>query len=250
VTSGILPPPQYFAKNAMMNKNGYNNIDEVLKKGLVGQDVETFAKMAEHESTLVLDTRSMGEFALGHIPGALFIGIDGQFAPWVGALITDIEQDILLVTPNGREEEVVTRLARVGYDNVVGYLEGGFEAWKNSNNEVSTITSISATDLEKKISEEALNIIDVRKPTEYISEHVVVASNFPLDYIHNNLKDLDKNKTYHVHCLGGYRSMIANSILLANGVKNIVDITGGWNAIKETGIEVTDYVCPSTIVID
>ncbi|MDH5598999.1 MAG: rhodanese-like domain-containing protein, partial [Cyclobacteriaceae bacterium] len=153
-------------------------------------------------------------------------------------------------TPKGREEEVVTRLARVGYDNVVGYLEGGFEAWKNSNNEVTTITTISATDLEKKISEEALNIIDVRKPTEYISEHVVVAKNFPLDYIHNNLKDLDQDKTYHVHCLGGYRSMIANSILLANGIKNIVDITGGWNAIKETGIDVTDYVCPSTIVID
>ena len=249
VTSGILPPPQYFAKNAMMNKNGYNSIDEVLEAGQVGLDADTFEEMASHETTLVLDTRKPEVFAKGHIEGALSIGIDGQFAPWVGALIEDLDQPILLVVEEGREEEAVTRLARVGYDNVRGYLKGGVDAWKAAGKELATVRSIQASEFEKALEEDRnISVLDVRRYPEYYAEHVIDGINFPLDYIMNNIGDLDKNETYYVHCAGGYRSMIAVSILKANGFTGLTDVAGGFAAIKDTGIKVTDYVCPSTIV--
>lgn len=247
VTTGIAPPPQYFAKNAMMNKTGYADIDEVLTTGNTPLDADTFEAIANHENALVLDTRSAEEFAEAHIPNSIFIGIDGSFAPWVGALITDLKQAIVFIAPAGREEEVVLRLSRVGYDHTMGYLEGGIEAWKKAGKEIASIESISASEFSDKLNQGKLNIVDVRKPGEFISEHVDGALNLPLDYINNRMNELDRNTEYHVHCAGGYRSMIFASILQARGYEKLVDVKGGFKAIKEAGVSVTDYVCPSTI---
>lgn len=248
VTSGILPPPQYFAKNAMLNKTGYDNIDHVLRKGSVALDVETFEAMANHEGAMVLDTRNQSEFTQGFIPNAIFIGIDGGFAPWVGALVVDLKQPIIIVADEGREEEVVLRLSRVGYDNTLGYLKGGFNAWKDSGKEIDTLESIEAAEMEKRIaSGENAKVLDVRKPGEYQSEHVKDAMTFPLDYINQEMDKVNKNDQYFVHCAGGYRSVIAASILKARGFENLVDIKGGYGAIKATNIPKTDYICPSTL---
>lgn len=247
VLDGIAPPPQYFAKNAMMNKSGYSTFESVLEKGNVPLFPEEFEALANHESALVLDVRHQDDFVKTHIPNAIFIGLDGQFAPWVGALITDIKQPILLVVPEGRSQEAVTRLSRVGYDNTLGYLQGGIEAWQKSGRDVETLQSISAKALESKIGEKGTNILDVRKDGEFLSSHIEDAQHLSLDFINENMTEIDKNKTYHVHCAGGYRSVIAASILKARGFRNLVNVEGGFAAIKETSISVTDYVCPSTL---
>ena len=248
VTDGLLPPPQYFAQNVPMNKSAdTSGLDKILEKGNVGLDVETFEAMANHEGALVLDTRHQEEFAKEHIPNSIFIGIDGSFAPWVGALIPDLQQPIVFITEEGREEEIVTRLSRVGYDNTLGYLKGGLKAWKAAGKETDSVKSIPATEFASELKSGDLTVLDVRKPTEFQSEHVENAQNFPLDYINDNFDELDKEQTYHVHCAGGYRSMIAASIMKSRGIHNLVDIAGGFKAISETDIPKTDYVCPSTL---
>jgi hydroxyacylglutathione hydrolase len=248
VTSGLLPPPQYFAKNAMMNKAGYESFDEVLRTGAVALTPEAFEALAESEEALMLDTRHQDEFAKAHVPNSIFIGIDGSFAPWVGALITDIKQPIILITPAGREEEVVTRLARVGYDNTLGYLAGGIEAWTKAGKEIDAIESMTADELADQLAE-GLNgeVLDVRKPTEYLAQHAEGATNFPLDYLNKNMDRLSRQTTYYLHCLGGYRSMIFASILQARGFRNLVDIQKGWRAIEASKVPVTGYACPSTL---
>ncbi|MGF1554956.1 MBL fold metallo-hydrolase [Paucihalobacter sp.] len=247
VLDGIAPPPQYFAKNAMMNKSGYSTFESVLEKGNVPLSPEEFEALANHDSALVLDVRHQDDFVKAHIPNAIFIGLDGQFAPWVGALITDIKQPVLLVVPEGRSQEAVTRLSRVGYDNTLGYLHGGIEAWQKSGRDTETLQSIPAKILESKIDDEGTNILDVRKDGEFISSHIENAQHLSLDFINENMNEIDKNKTYHIHCAGGYRSVIAASILKARGFRNLVNVEGGFAAIKETNIPLTDYVCPSTL---
>jgi len=247
VTDGLLPPPGYFPLNVKMNKEGYDSINEVLNRGLQALSPNAFEAAANETGALVLDTRKPEMFVKGFIPKSISIGVDGGFAPWVGALIPDIKQPLLLVTDPGREEEVVTRLARVGYDFAFGYLEGGFDAWKASGKEVDTIQSISATQFETLQKGHNLEVIDVRKPGEYQSEHVKNALNLPLDFINNHLAEFKKDRTLYLHCAGGYRSVIAASILKARGWDNLVNIEGGFKAIAETGIERTEYVCPSTL---
>lgn len=248
VLDGILPPPQYFPKNARMNKEGYASIDSVLEKGVVALNVETFEAMANHEGALVLDVRGAQDFAQGHIPNSIFIGIDGSFAGWVGTLITDLNQPIILVAPEGREEETVTRLARVGYDNTLGYLMGGFASWKDSGKEIETVKSIPATDFAEEWKSGTLKVLDVRKPGEFEAEHIDKAFNRPLDYINDFMDEFNNDETYHIHCAGGYRSMIYASILKSRGFHNLVDVQGGFKAINEgTDVTVTDYVCPSTL---
>lgn len=247
VTTGILPPPQYFSKNAMLNKTGVSALDEILEKGGVALDVDTFEAMANHEGALILDTRHQNQFKKGFIPNSIFIGIDGSFAPWVGALITDLNQPIIYLADAGREQEVVTRLSRVGYDNTLGYLEGGIEAWLAAGKEVDTIESIPATQLAEEFKSGELNILDVRNPTEFSAEHIDGAQNAALDYINDNMEQINKDKTYHVHCAGGYRSMIFSSILKSRGFENVIDVDGGFKAISETDLPITAFVCPSTL---
>lgn len=249
VLDGIAPPPQYFAKNAMMNKSGYDAFENVLKKGDTPLTPELFETIANQEDALVLDVRTEKEFVTAHIPNSIFIGIHGGFAPWVGALITDLKQPILLVTPEGKEEETVTRLSRVGYDNTLGYLKGGIEAWKNSGKDIETIKSISVDVFSKVYKKDSIHVLDVRKDGEYASEHLKGESvqHFALDFINENMNVIDKNKTYYVHCAGGYRSVIATSILKARGFNNLIDITGGFGAIKNSDLPITDFICPTTL---
>ena len=244
LTSDILPPPQYFPKNAMMNKMGYSSFDDVLSQGNNGLSIDEFNE-AVKEGALILDVRTQADFIKGFIPNSLFIGLNGTFAMWVGALIEDINQKIVLIVPEGNEEEAVTRLSRVGYDNSVGYLKGGVEAYTANGGKLNTITSISADEFAETAS--TCNILDVRKPGEFVSEHIVDAPNYPLDFLNDHLSELDKSKTYHVHCAGGYRSVIAISLMMQNGFNKLVDIAGGYGAIKNTSIEKTNYVCPSTL---
>jgi len=250
VTTGLMPPPAYFPLNVMMNIEGYDSITDVLNRGTQALSPEAFEAAANETNALILDTRKPQDFAKGFVPNAINIGIDGSFAPWVGALIPDIKQEILLITEDGREEEVVTRLARVGYDHAIGYLKGGFDAWKAANKEVDSITSISAAQLaEAQKGNPEINIIDVRKGSEHLSEHILGAINAPLDYINESMLMVDKNKTYYVHCAGGYRSMIFTSVLRARGYHNLIDVDGGFKAIKESELfNVSDYVCPSTLL--
>ncbi len=247
VTDGLLPPPQYFAQNVAMNKSGAIGMDEVLEKGNIALDVDMFEAMANHEGALVLDTRKPEEFAKSHVPNSIFIGIDGGFAPWVGALIPDLKQPIIFIAPEGREEEVVTRLSRVGYDNTLGYLKGGLSAWIDAGKETDHVVSIPASTFAAAHAEADINVLDVRKPSEYEAEHVEGSQNLPLDYISENMDQVDHDKLYHVHCAGGYRSMIAASILKSRGFHNIVDVAGGFKAIAETDVPKTAYICPSTL---
>jgi rhodanese-related sulfurtransferase len=239
LTTGILPAPQYFAKNAMLNKTGYSSYDEVIKNGSKALSPDEFESASQEDNTLILDVRKPQEFAKEHIPNSIFIGIDGQFAPWVGALITDLKQPILIVAPAGREEEVVMRLSRVGYDNCQGYLKGGIEAWKNAGKEISSIKSISAEEFATKITS-GINILDVRKPGEYDNQHIVNVPNKPLDFINEWTSDIKKDTEYYLHCAGGYRSMIAASILKARGFDKLVDIAGGFGAISKTNAPLTE----------
>ncbi|WP_040253117.1 MBL fold metallo-hydrolase [Psychroserpens mesophilus] len=247
VLDGIAPPPQYFAKNAMMNKTGYDSFETVLKSGNSPLSPEDFEAMANHEEALVLDVRPQSEYIKGHIPNSIFIGLNGQFAPWVGALITDLKQPILLVVPEGKSKEAVTRLSRVGYDNTLGYLEGGIEAWIASGREIDTLESISAETFADRVKNGEVNILDVRKDGEFKSMHLENAQHFALDFINTQMNEVSKDKTYHIHCAGGYRSVIAASILKARGFHNLVDVAGGFGAIKKTDLPMTDFVCPSTL---
>jgi rhodanese-related sulfurtransferase len=232
----------------MMNKTGYSPLDEVMEHGSVALDPDTFEAIANHEGALVLDTRPEAEFVKEHIPNSIFIGIDGGFAPWVGALITDLKQPIIFLAPEGREEEVVTRLSRVGYDNTMGYLKGGIDAWKTAGKDTDSIVSIPATEFKKRIeNEEGYTVVDVRKPSEYEAEHVDGAINRPLDFVNSEMEKLNKEDKYFIHCLGGYRSVIFSSILKSRGFDNFIDVQGGIRAIEEAGVELTDYVCPNSI---
>lgn len=248
VTDGLMPPPQYFPLNVMMNKQGYDSIEKVLERGQHALSPSAFETAANETGALILDTRNAQEFAKECIPNSINIGIDGNFAPWVGTMIPDIKQQILIVAEVGREKEVITRLARVGYDFCIGYLEGGFDAWKASGKEVDTILSISADALKKEIANNKnISILDVRKETEFSSEHIIGAENTPLDYINESSRQLDPNKSYFVYCAGGYRSMIFISILKARGFHHLIDINGGFKSIKEEGgFEYTDFVCPTS----
>lgn len=245
VLDGIPAPPQYFAKNAMMNKMGYNSFDDVLKTGNIAIDSSEFEALANHKGALILDVRAQSDYIAGHIPNSIFIGLNGGFAPWVGALIIDLKQPILLVVPEGKSEEAVTRLSRVGYDNTLGYLKGGFDAWKAAGKEIETLLSISAMELAHKFKKSNLNILDVRKDGEYASGHIESSQHFALDEINNNMNKITPDNTYYIHCAGGYRSVIAASILKARGFKNLVDIGGGFSSITKTDLPLTDFVCPS-----
>ena len=249
VTTGLVKPPSYFPLNVMMNIHGYESIDKVLERGEQALSAEAFEAAANETNALILDTRDAQTFAKGFIPNSINIGIDGSFAPWVGTLIPDIKQPILLVTDEDKEDEVITRLARVGYDNTIGYLKGGFDAWINADKETDIIRSISANQLADVMKQKQVNILDVRKKSEYDSEHIVDAENEPLDFINENMAHIDKNKTYYVHCAGGYRSMIFTSILRARGYNKLIDVKGGFKALKESGkFKSTDYVCPTTML--
>jgi len=236
VTEGLTPPPAYFPKNVMMNVQGYESIDEVLEHGTRALDVNAFEAAANETGALMLDTRSPENFSRQFIPNSINIGIDGSFAPWVGALIPDIQQKILIIADKDKEEEVVTRLARVGYDNAIGYLKGGIEAWRAAGKETDRIENITAQHLaEEKKKHPLLSVIDVRKEDEFDAAHVAAAQNIPLDYINDLIYSIDKKQTHYIHCAGGYRSMIFSSILRSRGFDHIVNIEGGFNAIKASG---------------
>lgn len=232
VTDGLLPPPQYFPLNVKMNKEGYEDIQTVLESGTKPLSAEAFEVAANETAAIVLDVRHQDDFAKGHIPQSIFIGIDGGFAPWVGAMVGNVAQPILLVTPEGREEETVTRLARVGFDNTLGFLKGGIEAWKNADKQVDVVEGIDADELKNIIEKNKIEIFDVRKPGEYLSEHITEAHNTPLDFINDHMSEFPSNKPFYIHCAGGYRSMIAASILKSRGIHNLIDVKGGFGKIK------------------
>lgn len=248
VTAGLLPPPGYFPSNVLMNINGYDRINEVLKRAKHALKPADFEALANETSALVLDTRNPEVFVKGFIPNSINIGIDGDFAPWVGTMIADIKQQILLVAEPGREEEVVTRLARVGYDFTIGYLDGGFEAWKAAGKAVEKIVNITANELASILNIGKLNVIDVRRPGEYQSEHVQNAKNIPLEYLNDHFAELRQDETYIIHCAAGYRSVIFASILKARGFQNLINVTGGFAAIKKVNsIAITNFTCPSSL---
>ena len=247
VTDGLLPPPQYFPLNVKMNKEGYEDIESVIESGTRPLSPEAFEITANETGAIVLDVRHQDDFAKGHIPQSIFIGIDGGFAPWVGAMIGNVDQAILLVTPEGREEETVTRLARVGFDNTLGYLKGGINSWKKAAKTLDTVEGIEVANFKPLAEKEQLNIFDVRKPGEYLSEHLIDANNTPLDFLNNHMSEFPTEGHFYLHCAGGYRSMIAASILKSRGIHNLIDVRGGFAAIKKGEMKVSDYVCPSTL---
>jgi len=250
ILTGLTTPPGYFPQNVLMNIKGYESFDEVMKRGIQALSPRAFDAAANETEALVLDTRDAQVFSEGFVPNSINIGIDGNFAPWVGALIPDVKQQILLVTDAGREEEVITRLARVGYDHCIGYLEGGFDAWQKAGMESDQIDRVTAEQLaEIRAKNPETPVFDVRKKSEFDSEHVLGVENAPLDIINSVMASIPKNETVYIHCAGGYRSMIFASILRARGYDNLVDVVGGFKALKDSQkFEVSDYVCPSTLL--
>jgi len=244
VTAGLLPPPAYFPLNVKMNKEGYESIDKVLRQGQHALSPKEFEVAANETGAIVLDVRTKSDYAKAHIPRSIFIGLDGSFAPWVGDLIKDVATPILLVVNEERIEEAVTRLSRVGFDHTLGYLKGGLENWKDQGFEVDSINQITAQDLAEKKNPV---VVDVRKKSEYLSEHILDAENYPLSEINDHLAGMPEREDFYLHCASGYRSMIAASILKSRGVHNFYDVLGGFNALKETSIKISDYVCPSTL---
>jgi glyoxylase-like metal-dependent hydrolase (beta-lactamase superfamily II)/rhodanese-related sulfurtransferase len=240
VTTGLVAPPQYFPKNAQMNKMGYDSIKEVRERGIKPLSVRAFKTAWEGEGAIVIDTRHQDVFAKGFMPGSIFIGIDDNFAMWLGALVTDLNQAILFICEEGRENEVVTRMSRVGYDNPIGYLEGGFEAWKAADEEVDSLEELDAEAFAKMFSGE-INLLDVRKASEFSAEHILGAENFPLDFINKNMSQIHADNKYYLHCAGGYRSVIASSILKSRGFHDIVNIRGGFKALSETELKKSEY---------
>jgi rhodanese-related sulfurtransferase len=247
---GLTPPPGYFPQNVLMNIQGYASINDVMKTGTQHLNIEAFEAAAEESDALIIDTREAQVFAQGFIPGSVNIGIDGSFAPWVGSLVPDVKQPIVLITDEGREQEVVTRLARVGYDNALGVLSGGFKAWADAGKPIDTIPSVSVDQLAEIVRQHPQTLIfDVRKASEFGSQHIVGALNGPLDYVNDSMTQINPRKTYYVHCAGGYRSMIFISILKARGYNNLIDVAGGFNKIKEnSAFPITEYVCPTTLL--
>lgn len=245
VTDGLLPPPEYFPLNVKLNKEGYKSIDEVIKTGTKALSADEFEVVANETDALILDVRHQSEFIHGFIPQSIFIGLKGSFAPWVGALIKDINQSILLVVDEGMEEQAITRLSRVGFDNVHGYLKGGFAAWKASGKETDDLLSVSAEVLEQKINEGA-KVFDVRKPGEYTAEHIENVPSTPLDFLNDHISEFPSDEDFYLHCAGGYRSVIAASILKARGFHKVIDVAGGYGAIKQTGIKRTDTISCSS----
>jgi glyoxylase-like metal-dependent hydrolase (beta-lactamase superfamily II)/rhodanese-related sulfurtransferase len=236
VTDGLLPPPAYFPLNVKMNKEGYASIDSVMKKGQTALSPNEFEQAANATDAIVLDVRHQDDYAKGHIPQSIFIGLDGQFAPWVGAMIADVKQQILLVAPEGRLEEAITRLARVGFDQIIGFLDGGFDAWKTAGKEIDTVESIDVEGLSDVLKNKPqFPIVDVRKESEYATCHLPTSKLITLDEINSSLKDFP-NEPFYLHCAGGYRSMIAISILKARGNHNAIDVKGGFGAIKQSNI--------------
>lgn len=248
VTDGLLPPPIYFGANVAMNKKGYENFDNVLKKGMKALSVEEFEMVIEATNALILDTRDNAIFYKGFVPQSINIGINGDFAPWVGALVGDVTQNIVLITENGKEEETITRLTRVGFDNIIGHLKGGFETWKNAEKEIDTINRITATQFANELKIDENKVIDIRKESEYSAEHVDQAYSRPLAEINRWIKDINPTEHFYMHCAGGYRSMIAASILQARGYRNFTEIEGGFKAIAATDIAKTDFVCQSKVM--
>lgn len=245
VLSGLTTPPAYFPANVLMNINGYKNFDAIIKDSHKGLASDAFEALANQTGAIILDVRHQNEFVAGHIPGSIFIGLDGSFAPWVGSLIIDVSHPILLVTPKGREEETITRLSRVGFDNVIGFLQGGFQQWKKDGRDYDTVSSITATTYVTEHPNTPL--FDVRKSNEYQSEHLLNAKNTPLRSLNNHLNDFPENESFYVHCAGGYRSVIAASILKNRGIHNMVNIEGGYAALKNTDIPRSEFICPSTL---
>lgn len=248
VTAGLLPPPMYFGFNVAMNKKGYESLDAVKSRAKKALAPDAFEVAAETANALILDTRTASEFAKGFVPQSINIGLNGDFAPWVGALVVDVKQPILVVADEGKIDDVITRLSRVGFDNVIGYLNGGFEAWKSAGKDIDIVNRISAKAFETAFSTEESLVIDIRKESEYEAEHIDGAYSKPLAYINEWMKDLDPKSHFYLHCAGGYRSMIAASILQARGYRNFTEIEGGFNAIAETSIPKTSFVCQSKML--
>ena len=247
VIDGLLPPPQYFPANVKLNKEGYDDIDDVLIRGTQALSPDAFEAAANETGAIVIDVRHQDDFAKGHIPRSVFIGLDGSFAPWVGALIADVKQPILLVTESGREEEAVIRLSRVGFDQTLGYIKGGFEAWRNASKEFDVVSTITAEQFKSQFDNEKQSVFDVRKESEFLSEHLIDSHNTPLDFLNIHLAEFPEGNPFYIHCAGGYRSMIASSILKSRGIHNLIDIKGGFKAIKDAGLAVSEFVCPSTL---
>ena len=248
VTEGLLPPPAYFGMNVAMNKKGYDSFEHVLNLGMRALSVQEFETAAEKTGALLLDTRKNGEFAKGFIPQSISIGIDGDFAPWVGALVADVKQPILIISEVGQEEETATRLSRVGFDNLIGHLEGGYEAWAKAAKEIDTVNRITAEQFAKEVKIGQSKVIDIRKESEYSAEHIQESYSKPLATINEWIKDINPKEHFYLHCAGGYRSMIAASILEARGFRNFTEIEGGFNAIAKTNLPTTDFVCQSKVL--
>ncbi|PHS10493.1 MAG: MBL fold metallo-hydrolase [Kordia sp.] len=245
VTDGLLPPPAYFPQNVKMNKEGYDDLDTVIKRGTQGLTPTEFEEKVNKTGAVILDVRHQNDFVLGHIPRSIFIGIDGGFAPWVGALIADVKQPILLVCPEGREAEVITRLSRVGFDNTIGFLKGSYNAWVKEGRDTDTLRSITAEEFASEMGN--TKVFDVRKVGEFQSTHITNATHTPLSKINDFLDNYKAEETSYIHCAGGYRSVIAASILKSRGIHNITDVKGGFGAIKKTNVSISEYVCPSTL---
>ncbi|TLU98829.1 MBL fold metallo-hydrolase [Dyadobacter luticola] len=239
VTEGLTEPPQYFPENVKMNRDGYESIDDVLERGDQALSAEAFEAKANNSGALLLDTRKASDFAKGFIPNSINIGMDGSFAPWVGALIPDLKQNLLIITDPGKEEEVITRLARVGYDHTIGFLNGGFETWEKAGKEIDQVESVSAEAFAERFKSGQLEVIDVRKATEFETGHIQGAKNLPLDYINDLMPEFPKDKTLYIQCAGGYRSMIAASILKSRGIDDVVNIDGGFGAVSKTAVPVS-----------
>ena len=246
LTDNLPEPPNYFPSNVKLNQEGYKDISLVIENSKKPLSVEEFDAISKEKEVVIIDTRHQDNFAKTHIPNSIFIGLDGDFAPWVGAVILNIKQPILLVVDQNREEEAIIRLSRVGFDNVRGYLDGGFSTWKDANKKVANVVTITAIDFQERQKLTKLNVFDVRRNTEYLSEHIINANNTPLNNIENHFDEFNLHDDNYIHCAGGYRSMVANSILKSKGIHNLIDIKGGFSAIKETNIITSEYVCSST----
>lgn len=242
---GLTPPPAYFPQNVLMNIQGYDSLDTIIEKGSRALSPKEFETLANQEEAIVLDVRHENDFIKEHIPNSISIGLHGQFAPWVGALIKDVKQPILLITPEGKEEETITRLSRVGFDNTLGYLKGGLNTWKEANFETDFLHSVSPEEFAKNY-ENAI-VVDSRKQGEFDAEHVENAILVPLDYINDYLAEVPKDEPFYVHCAGGYRSVIWASIMKARGYHNMINVEKGMAGIRNTDVPLTKFVCPSTI---
>lgn len=248
VTEGLVEPPQYFPKNAQLNRIGYTALDDILVKGVKPLTVQELISAVKQLGALILDTRPKEQFVRAFIPGSVWIGLDDKFAPWVGALIQDLDQPIVFVSTPGQEEQVVTRLSRVGYDHSLGYLNGGFDTWMEAGEATDMLYEVSAQEFVRRGECHRLNVLDVRRKSEYDAQHLEGAQNFPLDFINKNMAMVHKDQLYYLHCQGGYRSVIAASILKARGFDQLINVQGGFGAIKNFSHHLTSYVMPQTML--